>query len=231
MVDCPSHTHPTQSRQHPGPLMTHTRPCTPCPPCTRLVVPERLSLTRHICRKATATTSSTSPSKVRVPTLNTQHWSTGVLRHPLAHARGVKEGHSRHPVSPRRVFLRASCTLSRPPTAAPATRVLARCQVPAGDACCARRAQRIKDTEGRHRTAAQTQHSQKAHLPLLDKGADLVGGHVHAVEVAQAALARDILHPPALVSARARNFLSSHQPPPHPACCQQRAARMRGGGG
>ena len=34
---------------------------------------------------------------------------------------------------------------------------------------------------------------QQAHLPLLDEGTDLVGGHAHAVEVAQAALARDIL--------------------------------------
>lgn len=32
----------------------------------------------------------------------------------------------------------------------------------------------------------------KSHLPLLDEGANLVGGHVHAVEVGKAALARDI---------------------------------------
>jgi len=33
-----------------------------------------------------------------------------------------------------------------------------------------------------------------SYLPLLDQRADLVGGHVHSVEVGQAVLARDIQH-------------------------------------
>jgi hypothetical protein len=32
------------------------------------------------------------------------------------------------------------------------------------------------------------------HLPLLDEGADFVGGHVHAVKVGKAALSGNILH-------------------------------------